>query len=103
MYDIDEMDQVARKALEALGSTVDDVAGRLEKEGCKGIRNRAASCPVAMYFNSKLPGYWAEYSCHDVHIAMLGGTTTFATIRTNKAVALFARRFDYGHYPTLEE
>lgn len=100
---INEMNHAVRKALESLGWTADDVASVLNEEGCKGIRNKPASCPVSIYLTRRLPGYQAEFNGFFVAIARSGTTAAVTAVVPHRSVNIFARRFDTGHYPTLEK
>ena len=82
----------AQERLEALGDTSAAVAASLRKLGIKGTRGYADACPLAVYlgdgYHVGIRRYWRP-------------SDEFSAALPEAALA-FARAFDRGDYPDLE-
>ena len=84
--------------LETLGATADEVAARLRKEGVKGWRAHAHTCPVARLVKKKYRGV-GEFNISQHSFACSGGGFPRGV---PDGVSNFITKFDEGAYPDLE-
>jgi hypothetical protein len=91
------LQQTLATALDALGSTSDEIAAELARRGIRGWREEAGECPIAVYLHAALgssdPG-GCTVTADDVLAAGVH-------VAPSPAVGEFVIRFDAGAYPHL--
>ncbi len=83
----------ARAALEALGTTADEVAESLGRLGVKGLQDNSCFCPLAALTGFHIWPGGANYRAY--------AKTGSSRFDLNEACTSFVERFDAGNYPGL--
>jgi len=89
--------------LKSLGSTADEVATLLRKEGIKGIPIAAGSCPIARLVKKRYPKA-ADFTISRGRFSVgTGRTCRYADVDWSSGVSRFIEKFDGHAYPDLED
>lgn len=90
-------------ALEALGTTVEEVAAELLKGGFKGVPRRACECPVALYLSHALNVPTDSVAVAFSDAVLMWGNSGPISIPLPGAVSQFVNDFDKGLYRELRD
>jgi len=91
-----------RAALDALGSTTDEIAATLLRLGHRGVQMVACRCPIASYLTAVMDASEVEASPASVRVHHLDFPFPVRGM-VPTPVAAFMSRFDVGDYPDLIE
>ena len=94
-----ELHEKIFEAVDGLGTTADEIAANLEREGIKGTPAMHDRCPISAYITK----HWPQAKPSTGYRALVLHGDTSSVHRMPPQHGEFITRFDRGAYPHLQE